>query len=760
MPIRNPCRFAAGAILLLAGCADNSSRIAGAAGRTGSDASPPAVWIEQCTITAVLKPPTHRLEATATLSVLARQEVSDVHLKLHPDLWIDSLTLADGTPIGYRRLAAPSTQSSSDKDADDTDNTESFHPAVYSLAMTLPPAGRLDIIVKYGGRLFQDVSAGEKTGQIHNFTMRAHVGEEGIYLSEAGAWYPTLTDARAGEADSDGDANLTRFELTVAPVKGIVLVASGNRRKTSAGGPTTWQSPFPLEGLALVGGPHEVFERDVGGVRVRVHLSKDHAKFAPGLLDAIASYLRLYQPLLGPYPYREFAVVENFFSSGFAFPGFTLLASQVIAMGEMGLRPGYLDHEMLHNWWGNGVFVAGNDGNWCECLTSYCANYMRPVLQGHAKKARNQRRDICYGLSRLTAKRDKPLATFGRDDGAGTFIGYQKGSMVFAMLADRIGEKPLWHALKQLRRERLGNRIGWNDIRAAAEAISGRDLRRFFDAWVRTGGLPDIAIDEVRYEPVASRLMVSIVQRGKTFDLKLPLRLVYPDGHSVDHLVTVDRPFQVAVINLLAAPSHVELDPDFHVMRRIAPGDLMPTISGIHAPKSLTIVRVDGDAEAYGTVAEQFRDRYKHADTAQARELDAAELTADTFAAGHALMLGSAARSPIVAKAIHASPLSIGDGFFRVRDRRFDKPTDAVLCCVRNERDPGGVICIYYGNSPAALKKAALVTFYGGNSMIVFQSGKPTVREDFERIPRVLVKQDAAPAANSRPAAKAAGKQP
>ncbi|MFQ5423515.1 MAG: M1 family metallopeptidase [Phycisphaerae bacterium] len=741
MPIRNPYRFVAGVLLLLAGCAGNSSRIAGAAGQTGSDVSPPAVRIERCNITAVLEPPTHRLEATATLSVVAEPDVTGVHLKLHPDLWIDSLTLADGTPIGYRRLAAPSTHPSSEEDADDT---ESFHPVAYSLTLTLPPSGRLDITVKYGGRLFQDVSAGEKTGQIHNFTMRAHIGEEGVYLSEAGAWYPTLAEARADEADSDDDTDMTRFELTVAPVKGMVFVASGNRRETPAGGPTTWQSPFPLEGLAVVGGPHEVFERDVDGVRVRVHLSKDHAKFAPGLLDAIESYLRLYQPLLGPYPYHEFAVVENFFSSGFAFPGFTLLASQVIAMGEMGLRPGYLDHELLHNWWGNGVFVAGNDGNWCECLTSYCANYMRPVLEGHTKKARNQRRDICYGLSRLTEKRDKPLSTFGRDDGAGSFIGYQKGSMVFAMLADRIGEKPLWHALKRLRRERLGDRIDWNDIRAAVEAISGRDLRRFFDAWVRTGGVPDIAIDEVRYEPVASRLMVSIVQRGKAFDLQLPLRLVYADGHSVDHLVTLDRPFQVAVVKVLAAPSYVELDPDFHVMHRIASGDLMPTISGLHAPKSLTLVRADGDAEAYDTVAKQFRDRYKHADTAKARELDAADLTADAFAAGHVLVLGSAARSPIVAKAIHASPLSIGDGFFNVRDRRFDKPTDAVLCCVRNERDAGGVICIYYGNSPAALKKAALVTFYGGNSMIVFDSGKPTVREDFERIPRVLVKQDGA----------------
>ena len=66
--------------------------------------------------------------------------------------------------------------------------------------------------------------------------------------------------------------------------------------------------------------------------------------------------------------------LRHFFSSGFAYPGFTVLGPRVVGMAPRSLRPGFLDHELVHNWWGNGVYVDPDDGNWCEALTSFCAN--------------------------------------------------------------------------------------------------------------------------------------------------------------------------------------------------------------------------------------------------------------------------------------------------------------------------------------------------------------------------------------------------
>ena len=51
----------------------------------------------------------------------------------------------------------------------------------------------------------------------------------------------------------------------------------------------------------------------------------------------------------------------------------------------------------------------------------------------------------------------------------------------------------------------------------------------------------------------------------------------------------------------------------------------------------------------------------------------------------------------------------------------------------------GGLICVYYGNDEQKLAKFKYLTFYGGNSLIVFENGKPTHREDFESTPRIEV---------------------
>ena len=106
--------------------------------------------------------------------------------------------------------------------------------------------------------------------------------------------------------------------------------------------------------------------------------------------------------------------MENFFSSGFAFPEFTLLNKTLFQMGRRALGHGFLDHELLHCWWGNGIYVDPADGNWCEALTSYAANYYGYVLDGDDQGARKQRRNCCMIVSGIKPEQDKPLGSFDR----------------------------------------------------------------------------------------------------------------------------------------------------------------------------------------------------------------------------------------------------------------------------------------------------------------------------------------------------------
>jgi hypothetical protein len=726
------------------GCGAGSSGVNAGAGR-GLDLPPSPYAVKRCRLDVVLEPAGHRLEATATLTIALRKGTSrgvagELYLELNQALGIDEVTCA-GSPVSFRRLPIPKQPPEEESD-DDSDEGPPLD--VYRLDWPAAGAPGGELVIRYGGRLFQDVQAGEKPGEIHNFQMRAHVGTEGVYLGESGAWYPRIAESDDDDEDPEREAPLTQFEVTATEVPGMVLVACGNREGAKLDAPrgerTTWRSPFPLQGMALVGGPHKVFQRQVDDVLVSVHVSEDHASFAPGILDAVESYLRLYEPLIGAYPYDEFTVVENFFSSGFAFPGFTVLASAVIGMGEDGLRPGYQDHELVHNWWGNGVFVSALDGNWCECLTSYCTNYMRHILEGRHAKARAYRRSTSYALSRLPLEKDKPLGNYGRDDGPSRWIGYQKGAFVFAMLAEKVGTDTLWRALRRLYEERLGKPTGWDGIRQIVEKESGQPLAAFFEQWVRGSGMPEIVIDEARYDQRARRLTITLLQEGdRVFDVSVPIRLVYDDG-IIDKTVDASRPAQAAIIKSLMAPKFVELDPDFRVLRRVPLGDVMPTISGVSKSKSLLIVRSEDDGEAYGAVADRLTDRYKKAEDTTVREVKDTELKAEDLKQGHVLLLGRACLTPAAGEILKGTPLSIADGHFSVEKQHYDQPGHEVLCCVRNELDPGGVICLYYGNSAKDLRKAGVLTFYGGNSLVVFEDGKVALRRDFESSQRVVVK--------------------
>jgi hypothetical protein len=81
-----------------------------------------------------------------------------------------------------------------------------------------------------------------------------------------------------------------------------------------------------------------------------------------------------YEALHGTYPFAKFAVVENFFPTGYGFPSFTLLGSRVLRLPF--IPDTSLRHEVAHCWWGNGVLVDATGGNWCEGLTTYVADYL------------------------------------------------------------------------------------------------------------------------------------------------------------------------------------------------------------------------------------------------------------------------------------------------------------------------------------------------------------------------------------------------
>ncbi len=715
--------------------------------------APVAVRAVSYNIHVRLDPATHQLQGQATVTL--RREppkrmaggTATVEFALNKALNIGELH-AGGAALRSHTQRAPDNAASGDEP-----NTSALL-TVHRLVLD-GLAEECMLRFDYSGELVQDVQAGEKRGQIHNFLMAAHIGPEGIYLDASGGWYPFSYHDPAQPR-----AELAAYHLTADPVAGMELVA-GASFDAAASQDTrklVWHSKYPLDGLVLVGGAHHIKEQQVGPIHLALHYSVPSdpqsratmEKNTDLFLKAAADYLTRYPPLIGPYPYENFTIVENFFSSGFAFPEFTLLNKVLLQMGPRALGHGYLDHEMLHGWWGCGIYVDPTDGNWCEALTSYTANYYGYVLDGNDKGARDQRRNCCVAVSRLKPEEDKPLGGFSRPGGPGRDIGYSKGTMVFHMLAGEIGQDNFWAAVRHLTADYTGKHANWKTLQTAFEQQGGKPLDAFFHQWVRVGGQPQLQLPSAKPAADGRTLDVTISQGATAFDLSVPVRVLYDDGTSEDHVVRLDKTEGTVSLPLPRPARSVLLDPDYHVMRRLSPTEIIPSGATTRASRKLLIVKPDGAVSAfYQRVIEDFSGE---PGSKEVLERTAGEVTAAELSQGSVLILGAAVRSAgleaFLARA--ACPLKWSSSGFGLDDAVYDQPQSSVLCTVHHPDIPDGGVTIYCGNSEAALGRSDLLGFYR-DSLVIFETtsrevdgqtayeSRVVARRDFETPPAVMV---------------------
>ncbi len=596
------------------------------------------------------------------------------------------------------------------------------HREMQRYKLRVPPSMRNPIVVVvYEGVLADDVEAGEIEGQAHNFSVQAHISERGVFLSESSCWYPAPVDA-------DGTHPLCIYETNILPVPGWVFVASGNPAGSAAGDVSAsnrWRTPRQTEGVALAGNQLQTFTGESGsGVQILAHLGEANARLAPMFIDAAKEYLALYEPLLGPYPYQRFSIVENFFSSGFAYPGFTLMDARVLAMGPRALMPGFLDHELLHNWWGNGVYISPRDGNWCEALTSHNANMSRYGLEGDEEASEEYRRGNLMKLAAdpsLDPPYGCPLDKFSRDEACTRYVGYDKGAMVFHMMRRTLGEDAYWAGLKRFAAEFMGNRATWDDLAGSLDPEDEHGIDALIEQFVRRPGAPPLRIKRAR--SVDDGIELVLDAGAKDLRLDLPLRLHKHDGTQRD--VVVDYPLAGPIETGGGRVTHVEVDPDFHIYRLLPPDQVIPTINNTQADPLHFLV---GSGEQRPEV-EQFIARYPEA-------THTAQPAADRnlFILGRA---GAEAARDMLAGA--SNPFRFGDDWFEVEGTRYDDAAQAVMHSFRVPDGSGRYATLFLSNGEVGWEKLRLITHYRRDTTVVWGEGGAViarhVHEPDRRVP-------------------------
>jgi len=452
------------------------------------------------------------------------------------------------------------------------------------LRIMLPPEQALyQLQIDYGGRFDDPVPDEPLNTDNPGFGVTGTIQARGIMLLDGAGWYP----------ETEG---LTQtFDLTVNAPEGMVAVTSGNPlgHVTQKGRTLSrWSVDKDLRGLSLVAGPYQVTTRKFGGITAATYFTQPLQHLSNDYLEATGRYLQLYEKLFGAYAFSQFAVVENFFPTGYGFASFTLMGRQVLQLPF--IIHTSLGHEIAHCWWGNGVLVDPSQGNWSEGLTTYVADYLYKERRGEGQDQRLQWLRDYAGL--VNAKNDFPLSSFtGRMDPATRTVGYDKGAMVFHMLRQALGDADFWQGLRDIYARRRFEAITWSDIRKAFEKRSGHSLSRFFKQWVFKAGAPELSLLQVTVKPARNRFTVNgyIKQAAPYFDLNLELALQTESETARQTVAIVGG--QTAFSMLVSGrPQQLTLDPHVNIFRRLAPEELPPTINTIKGSASVCAVVAQG----------------------------------------------------------------------------------------------------------------------------------------------------------------------
>ncbi len=315
-------------------------------------------------------------------------------------------------------------------------------------------------------------------------------------------------------------------------------------------------------------------------VRLRTYFPRDLdaiSGLADGYLDDTRRYLELYGEEIGAYPFTEFSVVASPLPTGFGMPTLTYIGAEVLKLPF--IRATSLGHEVLHNWWGNGVYVDYAKGNWSEGLTTFMADYAYKERESGAA-ARAMRLAWLRDFAAVPAGDTESLAAFrSRTHGAAAAVGYGKSAMVFVMLRDAIGEDAFRRGVRAFWDEHRFTAASWSDLQAAFEKAAGRSLASFFEQWLDRAGGPAVRITHAGAKTEAGkvRLTLTVEQSAPAYALRLPLEIVLA-GRAETRSIEVAGSRDVVTMLVDAMPEGVRLDPDLRVWRVLDRTQLPPIL--------------------------------------------------------------------------------------------------------------------------------------------------------------------------------------
>jgi len=301
--------------------------------------------------------------------------------------------------------------------------------------------------------------------------------------------------------------------------------------------------------FAFAAGPFATLRDDASGTRLFVRASRLERARAESrtLLELNRAGVRYLADWFGmpfPFPKYDLVLIPELAYGGMEHAGATfvredsILFSFVPSEADRLRRAQLILHEATHQWFGDLVTMRWFDDLWLkEGFANLLAFEAAAALLSErdawnafrALKVSAYRTDVTRGTTPIW----QALPNLSAAKSAYGSIVYSKAPAVLHQAQAYLGEEAFREGVRDFLRRHAWGSAGWEDLVAALERASGRDLRRWAQDWVRHPGMPRVRV-EIESDGEGRVRRLALVQAGPQSDAIWPqalkLLLIDADG--------------------------------------------------------------------------------------------------------------------------------------------------------------------------------------------------------------------------------------
>jgi aminopeptidase N len=290
--------------------------------------------------------------------------------------------------------------------------------------------------------------------------------------------------------------------------------------------------------------------------------------------------LKFFSETVAPYPYEKLALIvgatrfggmENSSAIVFAANLFNPRPSEAISP-VFKLREGLVDivaHEIAHQWFGDSVTPSTWADLWLsEGFADYFAGLFIERYEGE-QTFREYMNDLAKAYFGYENNNKKPIYDTETKDLLKLLNAnnYQKGAWVLHMLRSELGDEKFFHGIRNYYETHKNANASSEDLRAALEKASGKNLKEFFASWIYGAGHPRYELSWTwNAKKKKVRLVLSQTQQEAAFPNAVPIQFRFSNGTRLVVLKPTSKQI-VEELSLAQAPGQVAIDPDGTILK-------------------------------------------------------------------------------------------------------------------------------------------------------------------------------------------------